>query len=55
MIWITFRCDCGCPFAIPKVDVPDEPSCPNCGTEYGVDATGECINDPEIEPLRGDI
>lgn len=54
MTWIVFACNCGCGFAIPKLEVPEDPSCPNCGSEWNVDATGECIRDPEIEPYRED-
>ncbi|QOT13698.1 hypothetical protein JNUCC32_31360 (plasmid) [Paenibacillus sp. JNUCC32] len=51
MTWIVFACDCGCGFAIPKFEVPEDVSCPSCGSEWDVDETGEGIIDPNIVPL----
>lgn len=55
MTWIVFSCECGCGFAIPKFEVPEDVSCPSCGSEWDVDETGECIIDPDIVPLGVDV
>ncbi len=52
MTWILFVCECGCGFAIPKLDIPEDVSCPACGDDYGVTETGECIKDAHVVPYR---
>lgn len=48
MKYICYVCECGCHFAIESLTNPSDPGCPNCGSEWTVDATGECMIDPKI-------
>lgn len=51
MTYICFSCECGCGFAIPTLDIPDDDvSCPACGRDWSTTETGECIVDPKIQP-----